>query len=289
MTAFGRAEHGSGDVRVTVETRSVNHRYRDLSLRLPKTLQSLEESVKAMVVGRVGRGRVELSIELDAGPAGADYDVSLNVPLARAYARVLRRLREEVGADPEVRAETFLQVRDMVVVRPVEADSDSLRPVVMEAVSAALDELERMRLQEGRALESDFRARIASVRGNLDRIEDRAPQVVDEYRRRLSERVEALAQGLEVDESRLAQEVAIFAGRCDVTEEVVRSRGHLGQFEEFLSAGEPVGRRLDFLIQELNREVNTISSKASDAEISSVVVETKGDLEKLREQVQNVE
>jgi uncharacterized protein (TIGR00255 family) len=289
MTAFGRSEEASTQVRVTVEIRSVNHRYRDLSMRLPRALQPLEEEIKSMVASRVGRGRVELSLELQAGGEESDYEVSLNVPLARAYSSAIKRLQEEVGVNLEARADTFLQVRDMITVRPVERDLEADRPVVLGAVSGALEELDRMRLQEGGALEADLRARIAAVKESLKLIEERAPAVVEEFRRRLKERVEALSQDLEVDDARLAQEAAIFAGKCDVTEEVVRGRSHLDQFEGYLSVDEPVGRRLDFLIQELHREVNTISSKASDAAVSSVVVEIKGELEKLREQVQNVE
>jgi uncharacterized protein (TIGR00255 family) len=188
-----------------------------------------------------------------------------------------------------VRADALCQFRDVILVRPVERDTETLKGPALEALSDALGAMDRMRAVEGGAIDEDFRRRIRMLRDRLEQIEARAPQVVEEYDKRLRERVSALAGEIELDPNRLAQEVATFAGRCDITEEVVRSRSHLNQFEQYLDADEPVGRRLDFLLQEMNREANTISSKASDATISTTVVEVKGELEKLREQVQNVE
>jgi len=289
MTAFGRGEAELEDAGVTVEIRSVNHRFRDVVMRLPKALQPLEEALRSQIAARIGRGRVEVSVQMETRGDQPDVSVELNVPLAQAYFSVYRELQERFGADPVVKAEVVCQNRDVVMIRPVERDVELLGPVVRDALERALDTVDRMRQEEGRALEKDFRSRLELIADYLTRVEERSPQVVEEVRKRLQERVAALTDGLDLDESRLAQEVALFAGRSDITEEIVRGRSHLSQFHTYLEADEPVGRRLDFLIQELNREVNTIASKATDAIISSVAVEIKAEIEKLREQVQNVE
>jgi uncharacterized protein (TIGR00255 family) len=289
MTAFGRGEVEVGDTLINVEIRAVNHRFRDVPMRLPKAVQPLEEALRAQVAEVVGRGRVEIGFQLETRGEQPDMEVELNVPLAQAYVRVFRELQDRFGADPAVRADALCQFRDVIQVRPVERDTESLKKPALEALKEALNAMDRMRVEEGRAIEEDFRRRIRMLRDYMEQIEGRAPLVVEEYGKRLRERISALAGELELDANRLAQEVATFAGRCDITEEIVRSRSHLNQFEQYLALGEPVGRRLEFLLQEMNREANTISSKASDASISATVVEVKGELEKLREQVQNVE
>lgn len=277
------------DARITVEIRTVNHRFRDVLMRLPGPLQPLEETLRAEISRRLSRGRIEAAFQMESRGGQPDMEVTLNVPLAQAYVRVFRELQERFSADPSVRADTLCQFRDVVTVSPVERDTESLKPPALEALSQALESVEHMRAGEGRDIEEDFRGRLAAVSRRLDHVEERAPLVVEAYRDRLQERISLVSEELDPDWNRLAQEVAVFAGRCDITEEIVRSRSHLSRFEEYLDAEEPVGRRLEFLLQEMNREANTISSKASDASISAAVVEIKGELEKLREQVQNVE
>ncbi len=289
MTAFGRGEGEVEGTGAVVEIRCVNHRFLDVVMRLPRALQPMEESLRSQVVSRVGRGRVEVSIQSETRGGQPDVTVELNVPLAQAYVHVYHELHERFGADPTVHAEALCQNRDVVTIRPVEKELDQVAPLIHEALKKALDEVDRMRREEGQAILHDFRGRLNLVAEHLTHVEERCPRVIEEVRKRLQERVADLTGGLELEEGRLAQEVALFAGRSDITEEIVRSRSHLSQFEMYLEAGEPVGRRLDFLIQELNREVNTIASKASDATISSTVVEIKAEIEKLREQVQNVE
>lgn len=289
MTAYGRGERELAEAMVTVEIRSVNHRFRDIVLRLPRSLQPLEDEVRSKIGSRLGRGRIECSIQMERRGEQSDTEVVLNVPLAKAYVEMLRELQERFGLDSTIHAETLCQFKDVVKVCPVEADVEAVRPGMEAAIAEALDAMNRMRSEEGHAIEKDFRSRISAIRGYLSRIEERAPGVVEAYRKRLRDRIEALSEGLELDEGRLLQEVALFAGRCDITEETVRSQSHLAQFEQVLAMNEPVGRRLEFLVQELHREVNTISSKASDTTISSMAVEIKGELEKLKEQVQNVE
>ncbi len=289
MTAFGRAEREHGDTLITVEVRTVNHRFRDVSIRLPSQLQSLDEGVRASVASAVGRGRIDVTVNMDTHGDQPNVSLELNVPLARAYVRVFRELQEQFGANPSFRADNLCQFKDVVAFRPVERDVESLETPVQKALADALGAVDRMRIHEGSAIESDFRQRLGRIRDYLQEVDVRAPVVVEEYRARLRDRIAAVSEGMEIDESRLAQEVAYFANRCDITEEIVRTRTHLDRFEEYLGSEEPVGRRLDFLLQEMNRESNTISSKASDARISRAAVEIKGELEKLREQVQNVE
>jgi uncharacterized protein (TIGR00255 family) len=180
-------------------------------------------------------------------------------------------------------------MRDVILYKPHDVDIDEARPAVQEVIGLALDSLDKMRLAEGQAIEADFLKRLKLIETYLDDIEDRAPTMVEAYQERLKEKMHKISQDIELDESRLMQEVAIFADRCDITEEIVRLRSHLKQFQNYLSVDDSIGRRLDFLIQEINREVNTISSKTFDSSISAKVVEIKGELEKLREQVQNVE
>lgn len=289
MTAFGRGEREAEDTLITVEIRTVNHRFRDASIRLPSQLQPLDEGLRAMVASAVGRGRIDVTVNMDTHGDRPDVSLELNVPLARAYVRVFRELQEQFGANPSFRADNLCQFKDVVAFRPVERDVESLKTPVQEALAQALEAVDRMRIHEGQAIESDFRHRLGLIRVRLQEIDLRAPVVVEEYRARLRDRIAAVSEGMEIDDNRLAQEAAYFAGRADITEEIVRTRAHLERFEEYLATEEPVGRRLDFLIQEMNREVNTISSKASDASISRAAVEVKGELEKLREQARNVE
>jgi uncharacterized protein (TIGR00255 family) len=289
MTAFGRGENEAEGMLITVEIRTVNHRFRDVSLRLPLQLQAMEAELRSMLNTAVGRGRIDAAVNAVAYGDRPDVRVELNLPLARAYAGLFRQLQEELGADPSFRAETLCQFKDVVALRPVERDLEALKGPVHAAFSAALDAVDRMRINEGMAIDEDFRQRLALIRDRLDEVAARAPLVVEEYRARLRERIAAVSEGMEPDGNRLAQETAYFANRCDITEEIVRTRSHLDRFEEYLGEEGSVGRRLEFLIQEMNREVNTISSKASDSPISRAAVEVKGELEKLREQVQNVE
>lgn len=289
MTAFGRSEKDMEQTTVSVEVRSVNHRYRDVSLRLPRPLVPLEEVLRAQIASRVSRGRVEVSLQMESRGEQPDSDVQLNVPLASAYMKVLAEINERFGLDPKIRAQELCQFKDVVLVRPVEADMESLKPGVQDALSTAFDGLDLMKEKEGEAIERDFKKRLGFLARYLENVEKRAPLVVSEYRDKLHDRVASLADGMELDESRMAQEVAFFAGKCDITEEIVRLHSHLDQYQKYMALDEPVGRRLDFLIQEMNREVNTISSKASDPNISKAAVEMKGELEKLKEQVQNVE
>jgi uncharacterized protein (TIGR00255 family) len=218
-----------------------------------------------------------------------EYDLQLNLPLVRSYLRVFKQLTEEFGIEGQVRAEDLCQMKDVLLVKPEELDLAAAREGCRQALGHALGACDAMRVQEGKTLKGDFLRRLGFIEEQLREVESRAGSVVEDYKHRLRQRVEHVAQGMPIDENRLMQEIAIFADRCDITEELVRARSHLEQFRTYLSSDDGVGRRLDFLLQEINREINTMSSKASDSSISARGVEMKAELEKVREQVQNVE
>jgi uncharacterized protein (TIGR00255 family) len=289
MTAYGRGEYSEGDTTFTAELKSLNSRYRDVILRIPKPLQVLEDEVRSQIISRIGRGRVEVSIQMEKNAAESEYDLELNLPLVRSLMRIFEELNEQFGLDKKIAPETLCQMRDVILYKTRDVDIDEARRAFQEALRLALDSLDKMRAAEGQAIEKDFQKRLKLIEEYLNDIDDRAPTMAEAYQRRLLEKMHKISQDIELDEGRLMQEVAIFADRCDITEEIVRLRSHFRQFKNYMSVDDSIGRRLDFLIQEINREVNTISSKTFDSTISAKVIEIKGELEKLREQVQNVE
>lgn len=289
MTAYGRGEYEFADYLFIAEMRSLNNRYRDVVIRVPRTLQVLEDEIRSLISSRIKRGRIEVSIQVDKKGKGVDYALELNQPLINSYLRIFKQLGDEFGLDQNMSIDTLCQMKDVLIIKPEEMDINDARTGVEGVLSEALDSLDRMRLQEGGALEKDFQKRLELIGKYLDSIEERSPLVVEEYQKRLRQRIADLSEDIDLDEGRLIQEVAIFAGKSDVTEEIVRTRSHLEQFRNYMSMEDSIGRRLDFLIQEINREVNTVSSKASDSSIATTAVEIKAELEKLREQIQNVE
>jgi uncharacterized protein (TIGR00255 family) len=289
MTAFGRGEYELNNTLYSVEIKTLNNRYRDIIVRIPNSLQELEEEIKAQISSRVKRGRIEVTIQVGKKDKETNYNLDLNVPLLKSYLGIFKRMSHDFGFNEMMRSDHIFQIKDMIIMKPDETDPDELRACINKAMEQALDSLDVMRDQEGKAIEDDFLLRLDLIGMHLNVIEERSPIVVIEYREKLRNRIEALAEDIQTDEGRLSQEIAIFASRCDITEETVRTRSHLKQFRNYMSMEDSVGRRLDFLTQELNREINTIASKASDSLISIRAVEVKAELEKLREQIQNVE
>ncbi len=289
MTGFGRGEAVVNGRRFIAEIKTVNNRHRDLVVRLPRTLQAIEDEVRSQISAVIQRGRVEVTLQMEKEGVEMEVDLELNRPLVRSYLRIFKQLSEEFGLEGKVRADDLCQMKDVLLVKPEELDLAVARDAFREAVSHALDACDSMRIQEGRALKEDFLKRLALIEGHLKEVGNRAGFVVEDYKRRLRQRVEQVSQGIPMDENRLVQEVAIFADRCDITEELVRAKSHLEQFRSYLCPEDAVGRRLDFLLQEINREITTMSAKASDSMISARAVEIKAELEKVREQVQNVE
>lgn len=289
MTAYGRAEHNFEDMVLLAEIRSVNHRYRDIVFRIPRNYQPLEDELKQVISDRVRRGRIEVSLQIDGNGDVPPSKLQLNSLLVKSYLGIFEQLKEEFGIEARISGDLLCQLKDIIVARPETVDIEKMKPGFHEVLLKALDSYDFMRCREGEALEQDFRERLRTIRSYAAEIEERAPEAVDRRAAKLKERIVSMVGDLNVDDARLAQEVAILAEKADVTEELVRLKSHCNQFEEFLSRNDALGRRLDFLLQEINREVNTLSVKVSDASISSIVVEMKAELEKLREQIQNVE
>jgi uncharacterized protein (TIGR00255 family) len=288
MTAFGRGEAEGDGYRFTVEMRSVNHRFCDVQVKLPRRYSQFEEEIRKRVAASFARGRVEVSVTGDEALEKAEH-LTVNGELARAYARLLRDLQKDLGLGEDLRLETLLTFRDIFTIKEDEESQARSWRVLSGALEGAVTECLRMRAKEGANIAADFSARLRRLEKLAGEIEARAPSVVQGVRDRLSERIQALLGEVPVDEGRLAQEVALLADRSDITEEVVRLRSHVRQFRDQLDSGGPCGRQLEFLLQEMNREVNTVGAKASDLAISRQVIEAKSELERMREQVQNIE
>ena len=262
---------------------------KDIVIRIPKELQSLEETVRAQVGSIIRRGRVEVFIQISRDGAPNEYELELNLPLVSSYVRIMKQINEEFGLEPNIRAEALCQMKDVIQVIPRELDIEEAKISIIKPLTLALQELDDMRAREGKAIEEDFHGRLQLIARHLDNIATRAPIVVESYKTRLKEKIQQISGEAEIDENRMMQEVAIFSDRCDITEEIVRTRSHLEQFRYAMTLDDTIGRRLDFLVQEINREANTMGAKSNDAEISARVVEIKAELEKIREQIQNVE
>jgi len=293
MTGYGRAEGRHKGTPITVEVRSVNHRHSEVMAKLPRALQAHEDRVRDLVQGQVARGRVDVTVNF-SGERDPGRGIVLDRALARRYHALLKELQRELGLKGSPEAILLASFRD--VIRPAElaAEEPGAVRAVELVLGRALKALDQMRRHEGRTLERDLLARLQEVEGRLRTIRQRLPAIVDERAARLQERVKRLLEGAgagrdSVDQSRLAQEVALLADRSDVSEELTRLDSHLNQFRAFLRKTEPVGRSLDFLLQEMNREINTIGSKVGDTVVTQEVVAVKAELEKIREQVQNVE
>lgn len=290
MTGYGRAESIIDDKKVSIEIKSLNHRFLEIFVRLPGVFSPLEPEVKRKVTDRFARGRIEVSIRRDAEQsANAEGRLELNMPLIRNYYSMLSSLKQELQLKDEINLDLLLGIKDAVTVAETEIDLAHVWENLQKILEEAMDSLESMRAQEGEIIGKDLQGRIGLLESFLKRIGNKAPQVVSEYQKRLSERVKDLMGNFPVDEVRIAQEVAIMAERCDITEEIVRFQSHLIQMDSIMKSNEAVGRKIDFLLQEMNREANTIGSKSPDAEISQTVVDIKTELSRLREQVQNIE
>jgi uncharacterized protein (TIGR00255 family) len=288
MTGYGRVEALCDGRSIIVETKSVNHRFLEIAMRTPALLYPLEMEYKKKIGERFKRGRIDVSIRLE-GEGTETGKVNLNLDIARSYFDVLNRIRDEFHIQEPVKLKNLVSFRD-IFTPPAETKLDDEFLAQVEAVLLeALTILSNMRQEEGIALYSDMQMRLGFLRNMTETIRTRAPQVVQEYQRRLADRIKELMSGFELDPARLAQEVAVMADRCDITEEIVRMQSHICQFEALLQSDEAEGRKIDFLLQEMNREINTIGSKSNDVEIARQVIEAKSELGKLREQAQNIE
>ena len=291
MTGYGRSEVEVEDGMFTVEIKTLNSRFRDIILRMPQDLSEIEMDIRKWISNRLNRGRIEVYIRFEPNPEKAEYELFFNESLAKAYMEIFQKISSLFSVSDSISLDTFCHLRDVIVQRPKEKDIEKVKSAIKSAIDKALFLVEEMRKREGELLQEDILNRLDSINKMLKKIKERVPAVVEYYRDRLMQSVSALLQGqdIELDESRLVQEVAFFAERSDITEEIVRLESHLSQFLSFIKRDEPVGRRLDFLVQEMNREANTIGAKCQDVEISKLVVDIKAEIEKIREQVQNIE
>ena len=289
MTAYARAEIQTVPTSVRVEVRSFNNRHLDVALKLTHGFESLEERIRGVIAGSVARGRVDIRVQIqEESETGIDFAV--NLPRAQAYHRTLSQLKDELGIEGPIGLETVLAGGSMVQALEMEKDSEAIWPQVQECLKNALDQLDAMRKVEGDNMAADFRQRLDAIERMLNEIESQAAGLPDIYRQRLKERIEALTHGMvEIDEARIAQEAALLADRSDISEEIVRAKSHIQQFRARMQDDTPAGRPLNFLLQEFNREFNTMGAKSGKADMSHVIVAVKSELEKLREQVQNVE
>ena len=290
MTGFGRADISTDLCSITVEARSVNHRHLDLAIRLPSTLASLEPRVRRALQQGLERGRIDLNVQLGPGTGSTMQRVALDAALAREYAERAKALAAELDLEGRPSLTWVLERSGVVrLEEPELPDADALWPTLEGALSRAIGALVEQRLTEGAAMAAELRALRTELATHVDAMTVRAPAGAARREERLRERIKALVAGAGVDEGRILAEAAIWAEKSDVAEELARLRAHLDQLGVTLDKGGPVGRPLDFLLQELNREVNTVASKADDLELSQIALAAKGVLEKMREQVQNLE
>jgi uncharacterized protein (TIGR00255 family) len=288
MTAYGRAESSQGTMEFIAELRSGNSRYREIIPRIPQSLQQFEDRIRSIISSRLKRGRIEISILIkDNDDKGLSLE--LNRPLIKAYINIFNELNKELGCKQPIDLSFFSQLKDAIIIKQDSVDLEEIWPDLKDVIDSAALALDTMRINEGKALERDFLERLDSIARYIDEIRDRANVIVHGYSDMLRERIYKLIKDIEINEDRLMQEVAFMAERSDITEELIRIESHLEQFRNYMNQDDVIGRRLDFLLQEINREVNTIGSKAGDSLISQRAVEIKAELEKLREQIQNVE
>jgi uncharacterized protein (TIGR00255 family) len=288
MTGFGRRQAPWQDGSVTVEIRSVNHRFLEVACRLPRPLSHLEDAFKKSIQQRCTRGRIDITVTVQAGKGRAG-SVNLDQPLAKQYHQALRTLKKTLKLNGPINLALVAGLRDVLSVSDQPAEDPKLAKVAQQLMTAALSDLEGMRTREGKALAEDMGLRIQTIRGHRTRVAARTPLLAQEMFVKMKGRVEKLLGSEIPDLPRLYQELAVYADRGDITEEIVRLDSHMIQFEQTLDRAESIGKTLDFLLQEIGREVNTIGSKANDAEIAGHVVQMKAELERIREQVQNVE
>lgn len=288
MTGFGRGEQVLHGRDITVEIRSVNSRYFEYSSRIPRSFAFLDAQLKKLLASRISRGKVELSLTVQTVEA-QDSTVQVNMELARSYQQALRQLSDELGVRDDLTATSLSRMPDVLTVTAARANEEELAADVEAVCQQALDAFIAMRAVEGDKMKADVLNRLDTVEKCVTQIETLSEGRVQNYTNRLYEKLKAILEDRDIDDSRVLTEAAIFADKTAIDEETVRLRSHLAQYRQILSLAEPVGRKLDFLTQELNRETNTIGSKCQDIDITRIVVDVKAEIEKIREQIQNIE
>lgn len=288
MTGYGRARQVLHGRTVTVELRAVNHRYLDCTVKAPRQFGFLDDAVKKAAAARIARGKTEIYVSVETDEGG-DLSVTVNHALAERYLAALRELSEKYGLRDDVTVMSLAKLPDVLGSERIEQDADELTQDVLTVFAEACDGFNQMREREGEKLAEDVRNRAAVIETLVGEVEKRSPERVAEYREKLLARMREVLESTDIDETRIVTEAAIYADKTAVDEETVRLRSHLHQLDGMLNEAKPVGRKLDFLVQEMNREANTIGSKANDVEMAQTVVNIKSEIEKIREQIQNIE
>jgi len=288
MTGYGRAEKTFENYKLTIEIKSVNNRYLDYNVKLYRQYSFLEETVRECVSKVISRGKVDIFIQFDTIESD-DTVITLNEDVARGYLNAMCEMSDKLGINNDATTTSLSRFSDVFTVEKKEQDKEQITLDVKEVLNDALADLSQNRMREGERLKMFFDECILGIKDIISVIKERSPETVKEYRERMKERITEILEGVEVDETRLLTEVGIFADKVNISEEIIRFESHLKEYAHLLSSDVPVGRKLDFVIQELNREANTMGSKCNDYTISKAVVDLKSEIEKLREQVQNIE
>ncbi len=288
MTGYGKGEAADETRKVTIEIKSVNNRYLEINTRFPKALGFVEDTVKKQIQEIVKRGCVDVYYTYER-TGESDKKVILDLPLAKEYITAAQTAVAELGLTDDTTASSVLRMPDVLTVGAAEDDAEEVKKLFLSATYSAAVELDKMRRTEGEGVKADFEKLVSNIERALMQVITRAPAVVTDYRDKITKRIADLLGDVNVDEARLAMEVAVFADKCDINEEISRLTSHISQFRAALQSDEPQGRRLDFLSQEMNREINTMGSKANDLELTNLVIEMKNELEKIKEQIRNVE
>lgn len=288
MTGFGRAKKNFDGFDITVEIRSVNHRFFEFSSRLPRAYLFLDDKIKSCVQKRVSRGKIEASVMLEITD-GASVVLDINRDYVNAYICALRQIGKEYKIKDDLKLSSLVGNNDILTQKRKEIDEEILTDAVLQTVDDALTAFVDMRAAEGERLRTDVISRTETILDKVSFVEERSPETVHEYRRKIEQRIRELIGDVQIDEQRLLTETAVFADKVAVAEETVRLRSHIKELNNLFEAGGVIGRKLDFIVQEMNREANTIGSKCSDMEITKAVVDIKAEIEKIREQIQNIE
>lgn len=288
MTGYGKGEADDGVRKVIIEIKTVNNRFLDINTRFPKSLSYVEDSVKKQIQETVRRGTVDVYYTYEVS-GDTDKAVTFDRVLAEKYVSVARQAKAEFGLIDDITAISIIRMPDVLGLVTAEENQDEIKALFSEATKKAAEELDEMRITEGRSVKADLTRIIGNIVSSLKSVALRAPGVVLDYKEKLQKRISELLDKPAVDEARMATEIAVFADKCDINEEISRLTSHIDQFMMALESSEPQGRRLDFLSQEMNREINTMGSKANDLELSKLVIGMKNELEKIKEQIRNVE
>jgi len=288
MTGYGRSIRHIDDADITVEIRSVNNRFADVSVKLPRSLSYCEDKIKTELLKHVNRGKIDVFVSYQK-PQGEQMDIQPNISAARGYYDALKKIDEELGLHTDISASLLSRFSDVFVVTREVPDEEQVWNEIRTVLLEAVGNFNSMREAEGAKMAEDVLDKLSNVESLTGKVEAASAPRVDAYRAKLYEKLKAVLESTDIDEKRIIEEAAIYADRTAVDEETVRLHSHIGQFRDIVAAGGPIGRKLDFLVQEINREINTVGSKASDLEITGYVVDLKSEVEKIREQIQNIE